>query len=123
MIAEYGIVWLLPRIVGFPNAIELLLTGRMVDAKEAWRIGLAQKVVPQDELIKTATSLAEELSTEVSPRSLEIIKRQLYYGQLQTLEEAIEMADKEMALSMESEDFKEGVAHFLEKRAPIFTGR
>jgi len=123
LIAEHGIAWILPKIVGFANAIELLFTGRMVDAEEALHIGLVHKVVPQDKLNEATIDLAIDLSTKVSPRSLKVIKRQLYYAQLQTLEEAIDMADKEMGLSLESEDFKEGIAHFLEKRAPIFTGK
>ena len=58
-----------------------------------------------------------------SPRSMAIIKAQVYNGLLQTLDEAIEAAEREMAESLKCDDFKEGVAHFLEKRMPAFTGR
>ena len=66
---------------------------------------------------------AKELANNVSPRSMRVIKEQVYNALFQTLAEAFETADAEMMKSLECEDFKEGVAHFLEKRAPAFTGR
>ena len=66
---------------------------------------------------------ATELATSVSPRSLRVIKRLVYNAQFQTLAEATDVADEEMVLSIQSEDFKEGVTHFMEKRAPAFTGK
>ena len=63
------------------------------------------------------------MATMVSPRSLGIMKKQVYDAQFQTLAEATELADQQLVRSLESKDFKEGVAHFLEKRAPKFTGR
>ena len=66
---------------------------------------------------------AKELATEVSPRSLAAIKQQVYSAIFQTLEEATVSAERAMLESLKSEDFKEGLAHFLEKRAPSFTGR
>jgi len=68
-------------------------------------------------------SYAKDLANSVSPRSLSVIKRQVVNGMFQTLAEASEASDEELLLSLSSEDFKEGVAHFLEKRAPSFTGR
>ena len=66
---------------------------------------------------------ARELASLVSPRSMRVIKKQIWEGQFQTLAEATAVANREMELSFTSEDFKEGVAHFIEKRAPAFTGR
>jgi enoyl-CoA hydratase/carnithine racemase len=66
---------------------------------------------------------ARDLASSVSPRSLRVIKRQLYDAMFQTLGEAFEVSEREMIASLQSKDFKEGVAHFLEKRAPIFTGK
>jgi enoyl-CoA hydratase/carnithine racemase len=66
---------------------------------------------------------ATELASTVSPRSLRVIKRQVYDAMFQALGEAFEIAEREMLASLQCEDFKEGVAHFVEKRAPIFTGK
>lgn len=123
LIAEHGISWMLPRIVGLSNALDLLFSARMVDAQEALRIGLVDRVFPKEGLMEGVLAYATELVTSVSPRSLRVIKRQVYNAQFQTLAEATDVADEEMVLSIQSEDFKEGVTHFIEKRAPAFTGK
>jgi enoyl-CoA hydratase/carnithine racemase len=123
LIAEYGIAWLLPRLVGLPNALDLLLSARTIDASEALRMGLVNQVFPQQTFEEKVMGAAGELASGVSPRSLAVIKRQLYEAMFQTLAEAFEASEREMLASLESEDFKEGVAHYLEKRAPAFTGR
>jgi enoyl-CoA hydratase/carnithine racemase len=123
LIAEHGISWILPRIVGLSKALDMLFSARIVDAQEALQIGLVDRVFAEDDLMKGVMSYAGELATSVSPRSLGVIKKQVYDAQFQTLAEAAEKADEEMILSIQSEDFKEGVNHFLEKRAPVFTGK
>jgi enoyl-CoA hydratase/carnithine racemase len=123
LIAEHGISWMLPRIVGLSNALDLLFSARMVDAQEALRIGLVDRVSPEEGLMEGVLNYATELATLVSPRSLRVIKRLVYNAQFQTLAEATDVADEEMVLSILSEDFKEGVTHFMEKRAPVFTGK
>lgn len=123
LIAEHGISWILPRIVGLSAALDLLFSARMVDAEEALRMGLVDKVFPEEGLMEGVLTYATHLATLVSPRSLRVMKKQIYDAQFQTLAEATDAADAEMLLSVQSEDFKEGVAHFVEKREPAFTGK
>jgi len=123
LIAEYGLAWLLPRIVGLPNALELLFSARMVDAAEAQRMGLANAVFPQDVFQGKVREYARDLAANVSPRSMRVMKKQVYEGMFQTLAEAFELSEREMLASLQCEDFKEGVAHFIEKRSAAFTGK
>lgn len=123
LIAEYGLAWMLPRLVGTANALDLLFSARMVEADEALRMGLVNQVFPQDVFLDNVQKYARDLASSVSPRSLRVIKRQVYDAMFQTLEAAFELSEREMLESLQSEDFKEGVAHFLQKRAPAFTGK
>jgi len=123
LIAEHGIAWMLPRIVGHANATDLLLTSRKIDAAQALAMGLVQQVVDADELLPQAMALARTLAADVSPRSVQVMKRQLWEAPYQTLGEAVALANAEMFSSLQSDDFKEGVAHFLERRPARFTGR
>jgi enoyl-CoA hydratase/carnithine racemase len=123
LVAEHGIAWMLPRIVGHANATDLLLTSRKIDAAEALRMGLVNRVVAADALLPEALALARSLSTEVSPRSVRVMKQQLWEAPYQTLGEAVALANAEMVESLRSEDFREGVAHFQERRPARFTGR
>jgi enoyl-CoA hydratase/carnithine racemase len=122
LIAEYGMAWMLPRLVGHASALDLLFSARLIDAAEAFRMGLANQVYPQDVFQEKVRDYAAELAANVSPRSLRVIKRQVYDAMFQPLGEAFEIAEREMLASLQCEDFKEGVAHFVQKRAPVFTG-
>lgn len=123
LIAEHGISWLLPRLIGFANAADLLYSARVIAASEAKAMGLVSRVIPAADFERDVMSYARMLSAEVSPRSLREMKREIWNAQFQTLGQAIESANGDMSLSFKSEDFKEGVAHYIEKRAPKFTGR
>src|SRR5581483_4695306 len=123
LVAEHGSAWLLPRLVGMHNACDLLFTGRLVDAQEALRMGLVNRVVAHDDLMSEARSIAREIATWSSPRSIRIMKRQLYGDLFQDLGESMGEADREMVASFSTEDFREGVASFLGRRPPRFTGR
>ena len=123
LVAEFGLAWMLPRLVGLGHAMDMLLSARMVEALEASRIGLASRVLPDGDFAAAARAYAVELAASVSPRSTQIIKRQVAQGLTQTLDDAFALAEREMHLSLACEDFKEGVAHFMEKRAASFTGR
>lgn len=122
LIAEHGISWMLPRLIGVSNAMDLLYSGRVIMADEALRMGLVSRVVPADELLPMTQEYARELATLASPRSQAIMKWQVYDGLMQDLATATGFANEEMLKSLECDDFKEGVASFVEKRAPNFTG-
>lgn len=123
LIAEHGVSWMLPRLVGLQHALDLLLSARKFTAQEALAMGLVSQVHPAATLMEGVRAYARELAELVSPRSIRVMKRQLWEAQFQTLAEATAVGNEEMRRSFGAEDFKEGVAHFVEKRAPRFTGR
>jgi enoyl-CoA hydratase/carnithine racemase len=123
LIAEHGVSWMLPRLVGLPHALDLLLSARKFTAAEALAMGLVSQIRPASTLAEDVRAYARELAELVSPRSLRVMKRQLWEAQFQSLAEATAVAEEEMRASFLGEDFKEGVAHFVEKRPPRFTGR
>jgi enoyl-CoA hydratase/carnithine racemase len=122
LIAEHGISWMLPRIVGHANALDLLMSARRVSSAEALRMGLVNRIFPIDQLREKTMEYVRDLVNNASPRAVSVIKRQLYEVPFQTLAEATIDANREMALAARSRDFKEGVASFIEKRIPNFTG-
>jgi enoyl-CoA hydratase/carnithine racemase len=123
LIAEHGVSWLLPRIVGLPAAMDLLCSARKFRAPEALALGLVSRVIPDDKLMAETRAYARLMADTVSPRSVAVMKRQIWEAEFQTLAEATVQANHEMELSFQTADFKEGVAHFLEKRAARFTGK
>jgi enoyl-CoA hydratase/carnithine racemase len=123
LIAEHGISWMLPRIVGHAHALDLLMSARRLTSAEALRMGLVNQVYPAAELREMTYAYARDLAENVSPSSMAVIKRQLYDVPFQSLAEATIDANRAMEISLASSDFKEGVASFVEKRAAQFTGK
>ncbi len=123
LIAEHGISWLLPRITGTSNALDLLFSARKFGAEEAQRVGLVNRTFQQDTFMANVLEYARLLADTVSPRAMAVMKAQVWKALYQDLNDAVAIGDAEMQKSFATEDFKEGVAHFVEKRAARFTGR
>ncbi len=112
----------LPRLVGLGNAFKLLYTGDLIEAAEALRIGLVDEVVPQAELMSRARELAEKIAAK-SPVALSLMKEAVRASVRTSLDDGCRQEITLFGLAFSSEDKREGVAAFLEKRPPQFTGR
>ena len=123
LIAEHGISWLLPRLTGTAHALDILFSARKFSAEEAQRIGMINRVFPHESFLPSVLDYARTLATTVSPRSMAVMKAQIWKSLFQDFNDAVALGDAEMQKSFATEDFKEGVAHFVEKRAAKFTGR
>jgi len=121
--SEYGMAWILERVVGHARALDLLLSARKVRGAEALQLGLVSQVVPAEQLAAATQAYARELVENVSPRSMRVIKRQLWNLPFQSLHEAVMSDSEEMLRSNVCEDFQEGKRAFMEKRPPRFTGK
>lgn len=121
LIAEHGSGWLLPRIVGVSRALDLLWSSRRIASEEAFRIGLADRVVAPDRLLAEVEAYAADLAANVAPRSLAVIKAQVYRHAVQDMAEAFWDIDRLMRESLAHPDAREGALSFIERRAPNFT--
>lgn len=120
LVAEHGLSWILPRLIGPSRALDILWTGRKFGAEEADRLGIANFVVPHDDLLDLARGYVRGLAERSAPESLRIMKQQVYRHLMTGLGEALTETNTLMAESLERDDFREGVASFLEKRPPKF---
>ncbi|MGF1597839.1 MAG: enoyl-CoA hydratase [Acidimicrobiales bacterium] len=120
LIAEHGLSWTMPRLVGQAVALDLMMSGRVFLAEEAKELGLVNRVVAPDALLHEALAYADDLARNVSPTSMAVMKQQIYNHPLLPLSEAMSESNAMMRDSLRRPDFKEGVASFLEKREPQF---
>ena len=120
LIAEHGASWLLPRMIGLSRALDLLWSSRKLDAAEAYRIGLADRVCPADRLLDAVEAYANDLAANVSPRALAVIKAQVHRHLETTLVEAAVESDALMTDALAHADAKEGAASFVARRPPRF---
>jgi enoyl-CoA hydratase/carnithine racemase len=120
LVAEHGISWILPRLIGPARALDLLLSGRVVLAEEAQGLGLVNRVLPPETLLEGTLDYARELVVNCSPASMATMKRQVYADLDRALPDALAGADELMLESFTAPDFVEGVTSFLERRDPRF---
>lgn len=116
-----GGAWLLPRVVGYSKACEMVFTGETIDAAEALACGLVSQVVPGDELMAAARALARRIAAN-PPQALRMAKRLMVQARGATLADHLETAASVQALAHTTADHHEALAAFREKRAPVFTG-
>jgi len=120
LIGEWGVAWMLPRLVGVGNALDLLLSSRRLTGEEAAAMGLVQKAVPADEVLAYAVHYIQDLAERCSPASLAILKRQVYEQLTMSLGPSEKEAATLMQTSFRGADFEEGMSSFMEKRQPRF---
>ncbi len=114
---DSGTTYYLPRMVGTSKALELMLTGELFDAAEALRLGIVSRVVAPDELLKTAQELAARIARQ-APIAVELTKRVVYRGMIDDIRRQIDWESGAQQTCMQTEDHKESVRAFLEKREP-----
>lgn len=122
ILPESGGTWLLPRIVGYAKAAQIAFTGRTLAANECLELGLVNSVVPADQLMDAAMELAGEIAAN-APLAVRAIKRMMRAAETETFEQNVHHVFLQLLPLFRTQDFKEGVASFIEKRPPKFIGR
>jgi len=122
LVPESGGTWLLPRIVGWSKAAELLFTARTLTATEALDFGLVSQVVPGDELVGVTRVLADQVAAN-APLAVRASKRLMRHAMTEGLEDHVQRQYLALLPLFGTKDFREGLASFLEKRSPEFEGR
>jgi enoyl-CoA hydratase/carnithine racemase len=118
--AEFAASWFLPRLVGTGNAMDLLLSGRVIDAEEALELGLVNRVLPPEDVLPATLDYARDLAANCSPVAMAAIKAQVAADWHRTHAESFAEAVALVAAPERRPDFREGVASYVEKRPPKF---
>jgi enoyl-CoA hydratase/carnithine racemase len=122
VVPESGGTWLLPRLIGWARASEIVFTGRTLGAEESLELGLVNRVVEDDALLETTYALADEIAAS-APLAVQAAKRMMRAGLSEGFDANVERVYLQVLLLLRSRDFKEGFTAFLEKREPKFEGR
>jgi enoyl-CoA hydratase/carnithine racemase len=120
LVAEYGIAWILTRLVGQENALDLLLSGRTFDAAEAKALGMVSRVVPREDVLTAAQAYARDIAVNCAPRSLAAIIGQVHADAESDFAAAQDRAFERVDEFIGGPDLREGLMSFMEKRPPRF---
>lgn len=119
---DWGGTYFLPRMVGIAKACELIFTGEAIDAAEALKLGIVNAVVAPDELLQETCKLARKIAAG-PPVAIQLSKRAIHHNQDVDLRAALEFETFAQSICRDTEDAKEGIRAFVEKRTPVFRGR
>jgi enoyl-CoA hydratase len=117
-----GATFLLPRLVGTARACELFFTGRVIDASEAERLGIVNRVVPDDAFATTVRDLAAEIAA-AGPLAVRMVKKSIYRGVEHSLDDMLDYESLQQSITLTTDDAREGIKAVMEKRAPSFRGK
>jgi enoyl-CoA hydratase/carnithine racemase len=120
LIAEHGVSWILPRLIGPGRALDILWSARKFTGEEAQQLGIAERLCETGAAVTDATAYIEQLAATTSPKSLQLMKAQVYRHLNMQLGEAATESNEWMSESLRQDEFKEGVRSFLERRPPNF---